>query len=41
VADASTTRAGATVYRERSDPKSLLVVRGLVRVFMISPRANR
>ena len=33
--------AGATIYWERSDPKSLLVVRGLVRVFMTSPEGRQ
>ncbi|MFD3399732.1 Crp/Fnr family transcriptional regulator [Kribbella sp. NPDC058693] len=33
--------AGSTLYRERSSPRALLVVRGLLRVYMSSPEGRQ
>ncbi len=33
--------AGSTIYREGSNPRTLLVVRGLLRVYMSSPEGRR
>jgi CRP/FNR family cyclic AMP-dependent transcriptional regulator len=33
--------AGSTIYRERSSPRTLLVVRGLLRVYMSSPEGRQ